>query len=111
MSVCVSFPICCLEYSSVTQVKVHIALDIVTMKMPALCYLNSLFVSTPANSDQICDRTLPRVSQSNSQSVDPNSNPEPTAKILLPNDPPGVPHLAPEILSHYCDPVSDPQDD
>ena len=51
------------------------------------------------------------VSQSNSQSVDPNKNPEPAAKVLLPNDPPGVPHLAPEILSHYCDPVSDSQDD
>ena len=38
MNVCVSFLICYLEYSSVTQVKVHIALDIVNMKMPALCY-------------------------------------------------------------------------
>ena len=51
------------------------------------------------------------MSHDNSESVDPSNNPEPTAKVLLPNDPHGVPHLAPEILSHYCDSVSDSQDD
>ena len=47
----------------------------------------------------------------NSQSVDPSNNPEPTAESLLPNDPAGVSHLDPEILSSYCDPVSGSQDD
>ena len=51
------------------------------------------------------------LSHGNSQSVDPSSNPEPSANVLLPNDPPGVTHLAPEILSHYIDPVSESQDD
>ena len=69
MSVCVSFLICYLEYSSVTQVKVHIALDIVTIKMPALCYLNppASRLLTPANSDLlklIVKDSLPMISAS-----------------------------------------------
>ena len=67
MCVCVSFLICCLEYSSVID-------------------------------------------------IDPNSNPEPSAnvvvvactRVLLLNDPP---HLDPELLSHYCDPISNSQVD
>ena len=47
----------------------------------------------------------------NSQSVDPSNNPEPTAESLLLNDPAGVSHLDPEILSSFCDPVSGSQDD
>ena len=47
------------------------------------------------------------LSHGNSQSVDPSCNPEPSANVLLPNDPPGVTHLASEILSHYIDPVSE----
>ena len=43
------------------------------------------------------------VSHGNSQSVERSNNPEPTAEVLLPNDPPGVSHLDPEILSSFCD--------
>ena len=68
---------------------------------------------------ELCPVTLLLMSQSNSQSVDPNSNPEPSAnvvvvactRVLLLNDPLGVPHLAPELLSHYCDPISNSQVD
>ena len=51
------------------------------------------------------------LSHGNLQSNDPSCNPEQSAEVLLPNDPPGVTHLAPEILSHYIDPVSETQDD
>ena len=51
------------------------------------------------------------LSHGNSQLADPSNNPEPTAEVLLPNDPAVVSHLDPEILSHYCDPVSGSQDD
>ena len=65
---------------------------------------------------ELCPVTLLLMSQNNSQSVDPNSNPEPSAnvvvvactRVLLLNDPP---HLAPELLSYYCDPISNPQDE
>ena len=48
--------------------------------------------------------------------IDPNSNPEPSAnvvvvtctRVLLLNDPY---HLDPELLSHYRDPISNPQDE
>ena len=65
---------------------------------------------------ELCPVTLLLMSHGNSQFVDPNSNHEPSAnvvvvtctRVLLLNDPH---HLDPELLSHYCDPISNPQDE
>ena len=64
-------------------------------------------MSKPKFVTELCPVTLLLMSYGNSQSVDPDSNPEPSAnvvvvactRVLLLNNPLGVPHLAPQILS------------
>ena len=62
---------------------------------------------------ELCPVTLLLMSHGNSQFVDPDSNVVvvTSSRILLLNNPFIVPHLAPELRSHYCDPISNSQVD